>query len=64
MLPYISLESIQPLLTVSLVVAQKMVIIQKTFYPSGFYSNCIILGRLFYFFVKINLLFRVALFEV
>lgn len=45
MLPYISLESIQPLLTISLVVAQRMARIQKTFYPSGFYSNYIILER-------------------
>lgn len=46
--PYTSLESIQTLLTVSLVVPQKMVIIQRTFYPSSFYSNCIILGRAFF----------------
>lgn len=61
MLPYISLESVQPLLTISLVVAHRIARIQTTFYPSGFYSNYIVVGRLF---VKINLIFQPALDEV
>lgn len=61
MLPYISLENAQPLLTISLVVSQRIGRIQKTFYPSGFYSNYIVQGR---FFVEINLIFQHALYEV
>lgn len=71
MLPYIRLESVQPLLTVSLVVAQRMARIQRTFYPSGFcgfYSNYIIVDSGFFSFlfpvVKINLIFRLAFCEV
>lgn len=49
MLSYISLDSVQPLLTVSLVVAQRMARIQRTFYPSGLYSNYVILDIFFFF---------------
>lgn len=61
MLPCISLGSVQSLLTISLVVVQRIARIQKTFYPSGFYSNCIVQGRTF---VEINLIFQLALYEV
>lgn len=47
MLPYISLESVQPLLTISSIVVQRIARIQKTFYPSGFYSNYIVQRRFF-----------------
>lgn len=54
MLSYISLDSVQPLLTVSLVVAQRMARIQRTFYPSGLYSNYVILD-IFFFLNKSNI---------